>query len=92
MVFSDEEGVDAGGVRKEYFQVITRQLLDPDYGMFKACPESRLLWFNSDSYESMGEFEMIGTLLGVAIFNSIIIDLKMPLVRYSSISCLLCSA
>ena len=27
--FVGEEGIDAGGVTKEYFQLITRQLLDP---------------------------------------------------------------
>ena len=27
-------------------KVITKQLLDPDYGMFKYYPESRMLWFN----------------------------------------------
>jgi hypothetical protein len=32
-----------------------------------------MLWFNSDSYESREEFELIGLMLGVAIFNSIII-------------------
>ena len=35
MVFDGEEGVDAGGVRKEYFQVMMRELLDPNYGMFR---------------------------------------------------------
>ena len=35
----------------------------------------------SDSYESMEEYELIGLMLGVAIFNSIIVDFKMPLVR-----------
>jgi hypothetical protein len=59
---------------------MTRQLLDPSYGMFKYFEESRLLWFNSDSLESTQEFELIGLLIGVAIYNSIIIDLRMPLV------------
>ena len=57
-----------------------RQMLDPDFGMFKYYEESRLLWFNSDSLESSMEFELIGILLGIAIYNSIIVDLRMPLV------------
>ena len=32
--------------------------------MFKYYEESRLLWFNSDSFESNLEFELIGILLG----------------------------
>ena len=85
IVFDDEEGVDAGGVRKEYYQLMTAQLLHPDYGMFKYYPESRLLWFNSDSFESDREFELIGKLLGIAIYNSIIIDLRMPSALYKKL-------
>ena len=55
-------------------------MLDPDFGMFKYYEESRLLWFNSDSLESSMEFELIGILLVIAIYNSIIVDLRMPLV------------
>jgi hypothetical protein len=84
-VFDDEEGVDAGGVRKEYYQLMTAQLLHPDFGMFKYYPESRLLWFNSDSFESDREFELIGKLLGIAIYNSIIIDLRMPSALYKKL-------
>jgi hypothetical protein len=49
VLFDDEEGVDAGGVRKEFYQVIMRQLLDPGYGMFTYYDESRLLWFSASS-------------------------------------------
>lgn len=55
-----------------------KELLDPNYGMFKYYPESHLLWFNSDSFESEAEFELIGILLGIAIYNSIIVDFRMP--------------
>lgn len=37
--FIGEEGVDEGGVQKEYFQVLFRQMFDKDYGMFKAVEE-----------------------------------------------------
>lgn len=43
-----EEAVDEGGVLKEFFMLISRELLTPDYGMFKYYEESRLLWFNED--------------------------------------------
>jgi hypothetical protein len=62
-----------------------KELLDPAYGMFKYFPASRLLWFNSDSFESDTEFELIGILLGIAIYNSIIVDFRMPKVCYLSL-------
>ncbi|XP_016102498.1 probable E3 ubiquitin-protein ligase HERC4 [Sinocyclocheilus grahami] len=40
-----EEAVDAGGVRKEFFLLIMKELLDPKYGMFRYYEESRLIWF-----------------------------------------------
>jgi len=30
--FNGEEGVDAGGVQKEFFYLIIRQIFDPSYG------------------------------------------------------------
>eukprot|EP01041_Mallomonas_annulata_P010022 gene10022-20866_t len=78
VVFDNEEGVDAGGVRKEYYQVMMKKMLDPNFGMFKYYEESRQLWFNSDCLETVQEFELVGILLGIAIYNSIIIDLPMP--------------
>lgn len=46
VIFVGEEAVDAGGVRKEFFLLIMRELLDPKYGMFRYYEESRLIWFS----------------------------------------------
>lgn len=32
--FRNEQGVDEGGVKKEFFQLVTRELFDATYGMF----------------------------------------------------------
>ena len=48
VVFVDEVAVDEGGLRKEFFQLISHDLLNPQYGMFKEYSESRLIWFNDD--------------------------------------------
>lgn len=39
--------MDAGGVRKEFFLLIMKELLDPKYGMFRYYEESRLIWFSN---------------------------------------------
>ena len=74
--FVGEEGIDEGGVKKEFFLVMVRQLLDPQFAMFTVDPDTRLLWFNGDSLESTMEFELIGVLMGLAIYNSVILDVK----------------
>ena len=33
--FAGEPGIDEGGVRKEYFSLIMRELFNPAFGMFK---------------------------------------------------------
>lgn len=41
----NEEGLDAGGVQKEFFMLLIQQILNPDFGMFVEDSESHLLWF-----------------------------------------------
>jgi len=36
--FYGEEGIDQGGVKKEYFMLLLRQLFDLNYGMFTYYP------------------------------------------------------
>lgn len=36
VVFINEEAIDEGGVRKEFFQLLVAQLFSPDFG--KKCP------------------------------------------------------
>jgi len=82
VIFEGEEGIDEGGVQKEFMQVVTRELLDPAYGMFKVDEDTRQLYFNPHTFELGLEFELIGTLVGVAIYNSIILDIPFPMVVY----------
>ncbi|GMF18350.1 unnamed protein product [Phytophthora lilii] len=83
--FVGEEGIDEGGVQKEFFQILIRQLLDPAYGMFTYDEETRTLWFNSDSLEATMEFELIGTLLALAIYNAVILDVSFPHTVYKKL-------
>lgn len=83
--FVGEEGVDEGGVQKEFFQIAISQLFDPNYGMFVYDEATRTFWFNEASFESRREFELIGMLLGVALYNSIIVDARFPHVVYKKL-------
>ncbi|XP_016395291.1 probable E3 ubiquitin-protein ligase HERC3 [Sinocyclocheilus rhinocerous] len=46
VIFDGEEAVDAGGVTKEFFLLLLKELIDPIYGMFTQYSESNLLWFS----------------------------------------------
>jgi ubiquitin-protein ligase E3 A len=84
--FKGEAGVDEGGVRKEFFQVMTRQLFTIDYGMFIEEAETNTLWFNHDSDASPVQWELLGSLLGLAIYNGIILDVQFPTVVYRQLT------
>eukprot|EP00208_Stichococcus_sp_RCC1054_P008392 CAMPEP_0206151274 /NCGR_PEP_ID=MMETSP1473-20131121/38734_1 /ASSEMBLY_ACC=CAM_ASM_001109 /TAXON_ID=1461547 /ORGANISM="Stichococcus sp, Strain RCC1054" /LENGTH=645 /DNA_ID=CAMNT_0053548813 /DNA_START=284 /DNA_END=2221 /DNA_ORIENTATION=+ len=82
VVFVGEAGVDEGGVAKEFFQLLTDQLLNPDFGMLQEEVETRQLWFRASHIQSLEEFELIGSLVGLAIYNGILLDVSFPLVLY----------
>ncbi|XP_068272668.1 probable E3 ubiquitin-protein ligase HERC4 [Nyctibius grandis] len=85
VIFVGEEAVDAGGVRKEFFLLIMRELLDPRYGMFRYYEESRLIWFSDKTFEDSDLFHLIGVVCGLAIYNFTIIDLHFPLALYKKL-------
>lgn len=74
-----------GGVKKEFFMLLLREILDPKYGMFKEYEETRTIWFSSDSLEDGVMYFLIGLLCGLAIYNFIIIDLPFPLALYKKL-------
>lgn len=53
--------------------------------MFFENSESRLLWFNGNTLESPFKFELVGILLGIAIYNSNILDLHLPMACYKKL-------
>ncbi|CAG7668726.1 unnamed protein product [Allacma fusca] len=83
--FVGEEAEDAGGVRKEFFLLIIREILDPKYGMFRHYEESRLMWFNPETFEEDTYFFIIGLICGLAIYNFTIINLPFPLALYKKL-------
>ncbi|XP_032669055.1 probable E3 ubiquitin-protein ligase HERC4 isoform X2 [Odontomachus brunneus] len=83
--FHDEEAEDAGGVKKEFFMLLLREILDPKYGMFKQYEETRTIWFIEDSFEDEVMYFLIGLLCGLAIYNFIIINLPFPLALYKKL-------
>ena len=83
--FKDEPGVDEGGVQKEFFQLLVRELFDVEYGMFEYKEETNLYWIKKDTFESPLKFELIGIIIGLAIYNSNILDIHFPMALYKKL-------
>ncbi len=74
-----------GGVQKEFFQLILRQLLDPSVGLFVHEKDVRLNWLNGNSLESTRFFELFGMILGLAAYNGVMVDINLPEVFYKKL-------
>ncbi|KAK9768573.1 hypothetical protein K7432_000714 [Basidiobolus ranarum] len=86
--FVGEEGVDEGGVQKEFFQLVVSEMFDQKYGMFSFNEESRTCWFMSNPLvdeAQLEEYRLIGRLIGLAIYNSVILDVRFPFSLYKKL-------
>jgi E3 ubiquitin-protein ligase HERC4 len=72
-------------VQKEFFLLLTRDLLSPNFGMFRAFEDSNLIWFNESHLENQVMFYLVGVLLSIAIYNSTILSLPFPLALYKKL-------
>ncbi|KAH7356860.1 ubiquitin-protein ligase-like protein E3 [Rhexocercosporidium sp. MPI-PUGE-AT-0058] len=76
--FRGEEGIDAGGLRKEWFLLLVRDVFNPEHGMFAYDDDSGFCYFNPNSFETTDQFFLVGVVLGLAIYNSTILDVALP--------------
>lgn len=83
--FQNEEAEDAGGVTKEFFLLLIKEILDPKYGMFREYEESRLLWFSYFDFVEKDNYWLVGVLCGLAIYNNTIINMPFPLCLYKKL-------
>mmetsp|Transcript_15702 Transcript_15702/g.15839 ORF Transcript_15702/g.15839 Transcript_15702/m.15839 type:complete len:1240 (+) Transcript_15702:142-3861(+) len=85
VIFRGEEGIDEGGVKKEFFQLLTSQLFDIQYGMFTEMNDKRVMWFNKDCDWSSNEYRLVGILIGLAVYNGVLLDIHLPQVLYKKL-------
>ena len=79
VVFQNEEGIDAGGVTREFFQLLSAQLFDVNSGMWSSrFDEEEITWFNSDCFWNDEGFYLVGILVGLAVYNSVLLDVHFP--------------
>lgn len=101
--FIGEEGIDVGGVKKEFFQLLVHDLLSPNYGMLAYQAESKTYWyvlkqmvdetvvfrFNPalmlQGEKCEDEFFLIGLVLGLAVYNGVLLDFPLPLALYKKL-------
>ncbi|KAM0793760.1 hypothetical protein ACM66B_001178 [Microbotryomycetes sp. NB124-2] len=84
VTFIGEDGIDAGGIRKEWFLLLCRQLFDPQWGMFTIDADTNLCWFNPAS-QDLDEFYLVGVVVGLACYNAATLDIPLPQAIYKKL-------
>ncbi|KAK3698694.1 hypothetical protein RRG08_046196 [Elysia crispata] len=80
--FAGEPGLDMGGLTKEWFLLLIRQIFLPNYGMFTYDKQAGVHWFSPSPCDNYQEFNLVGVLMGLAVYNSINLDIRFPSVCY----------
>lgn len=79
---SGEEGFDSGGVQQEFFRLAVAEALDPDFGAFTVDERNRMAWFQPGSLEPEWKFELVGLLIGLAVYNGLTLPINFPKALY----------
>ncbi|KAI0392521.1 hypothetical protein F5Y17DRAFT_354935 [Xylariaceae sp. FL0594] len=76
--FHGEEGVDAGGVTREWFQVLARQMFDANYALFVPVSSDRTTFhpnkLSGINDEHLQFFKFIGRIIGKALYEGRLLE------------------
>ncbi|KAI8961103.1 hypothetical protein F5Y11DRAFT_348856 [Daldinia sp. FL1419] len=76
--FHGEEGVDAGGVTREWFQVLSRQMFDANYALFVPVSSDRTTFhpnkLSGINDEHLMFFKFIGRIIGKALYEGRLLE------------------
>lgn len=64
--------------------LLIRELVSPECGLFTVAEESGYTWFKTGSKQPLKYYKLTGVALGLALYNSTILDISFPPVLYKS--------
>jgi len=74
ITFEGEEGQDAGGLLREWYSLITREIFNPNYALFITVPGDRVTYMiNKSSHinpEHLDYFKFAGRVIAKAIYDN----------------------
>ena len=88
--FENEDAIDAGGVKREWLQLLSKEMFNPNYALFILAKNGTTYTINSDSgkIESnhLQYFEFIGKIIGKAIYDGMQLDCYFTRIIYKIIT------
>jgi len=78
ILFSGEEGQDAGGLLREWYIIISREIFNPMYALFCTSPGDRVTYtINPASHcnsNHLSYFKFVGRIIAKAVFDNKLLE------------------
>lgn len=71
--FNGEEGIDSGGIKKEFFLLLGHEI-ENDISLFTQT--NNRMWFKNGANREM--IESIGRMVGIALYNDVVLNVPFP--------------
>ena len=74
IVFEGEEGQDAGGLLREWYVIISKEIFNPMYALFKTSPGDKVTYMIYESSDTnpnhLDYFKFVGRVIAKAIYDN----------------------
>jgi len=78
--FAEDAGhAEAGGISREFFTLLSQELFSLKSGLFEEVEGANTLWF-AKAHHPSSHYELCGFLIGLALYNSSLIHVNLPLI------------
>lgn len=76
--FHGEDGVDAGGVTREWLMELSKEIFNPDYALFRTTAADRITYqpnrASAINPDHLQYFKFVGRIIGKALFDNRLLD------------------
>lgn len=77
-MFEGEEGQDAGGLLREWYMIISREMFNPMYALFRTSPGDRVTYtINPSSHcnpNHLSYFKFVGRVVAKAVYDNRLLE------------------
>lgn len=77
ITFRDEQGVDAGGLSREFFGILAKEIFNPNYALFTSTEDGSTFQPNPNSSinpDHLSYFRFVGRIVGKAVLDGYLLD------------------
>lgn len=77
ITFRNEEGVDAGGLSREFFAILAKEMFNPNYALFTSTEDGCTFQPNPHSSinpDHLSYFQFVGRIVGKAVVDGFLLD------------------